>query len=307
MSDTEGTLTAAAPVTSKPAVATRRRRGWQLAAPSALFFVIMLTMPLLMTFVLSFYTFSYDQGIGDTLTVDNYWQVFTDTYFHTIFLRTYVISIVVTGLCILLGAPEAYIIAKMRAPWRSICLLATLGPLLISALVRTTGWVLLLGGNGLLSNVLQALDVVGVAGFSLIYTDAGIVIAMVHVMLPFMVISVWASLKKLDPETEHAALSLGASKFTTIRRVILPQILPGILSGSLIVFALSASYFATPSIIGGRRLKVVATVIYDQFLSSMDWPLGAAIAVVLLGFNVAIVMSYSRWIEGRYRRTLGGD
>jgi putative spermidine/putrescine transport system permease protein len=265
----------------------------------------MLAMPLLMTFALSFYTFDYASGIGNTLTLGNYTQIFSDSYFSGIFLRTYILSIVITGVCILLGAPEAYILSKMRPPWRSICLLATLGPLLISALVRTTGWVLLIGGNGLLSKLLEALGLVGITGFSLVHTDSGIVIAMVHVMLPFMVLSVWASLKKLDPWTENAALSLGASRFTALKRVVLPQVLPGVLSGSLIVFALSASYFATPAIIGGRRLKVVATIIYDQFLSSMDWPLGAAIAIVLLILNVAIVMSYSRWVEKRYQRRLG--
>lgn len=282
-----------------------KRQPWWLAGPGAVFFLVMLGMPLLMTLVLSFYTFNYSTGIGHTLTLGNYAQVLRENYFRRIFVRTYGISLTVTALCIVLGAPEAYILSKMRPPWRSICLLATLGPLLISALVRTTGWVLLIGGNGLLSKTLQALGLVGASGFSLVYTDTGIVIAMVHVMMPFMVISVWASLKKLDPLSENAALSLGASKLTMIRRIVLPQTLPGILSGSLIVFALSASYFATPSIIGGRRLKVVATTVYDQYLSSMDWPLGAAIAVVLLVLNVVIVMTYSRWVERRYRRTLG--
>jgi len=259
----------------------------------------------LMTLALSFYTFDYTAGIDKTLTLTNYADVLFDGYFHEIFLRTYGISLVTTVLCVLLGAPEAYILYRMRSPWRSIFLLVTLGPLLISVVVRTLGWVLLIGGNGLLSQFLQAVGLAGSRGMSLMYTHTGVVIAMVHVLVPFMVISVWASLRKVDLSTGDAALSLGAKPFTVLRRVIFPQVLPGVLSGSLIVFALTASYFATPSIIGGRRLKVVATSVYDEYLSTMNWPLGASISVVLLVLNVAIVMSYSRWVERRFRRTLG--
>lgn len=284
---------------------TGRWAPFWLTGPAAVFFLVLLGMPFLMTLALSFYTFDYTQGIDETFTLANYTGVLFDGYFHEIFLRTYAISLMTTLLCVVLGAPEAYILYRMCKPWRSIFLVVTLGPLLISVVVRTLGWVLLIGGNGLLSHAMQALGLAGTRGFSLMYTQAGVVIAMVHVLVPFMVISVWASLRKVDMSTGDAALSLGAKPFTVMRRVILPQILPGVLSGSLIVFALTASYFATPSIIGGRRLKVVATSVYDEYLSTMNWPLGAAIAIVLLILNVVIVMSYSRWVEKRFRRTLG--
>ena len=119
-------------------------------------------------------------------------------------------------------------------------------------------------------------------------------------MLPFMVISVWASLQKLDPQVENAAVSLGAKPGTVIRRVVLPQIMPGILSGCIIVFALAASAFATPAIIGGRRLKVAATLAYDEFLSTLNWPLGAAIAMLLLVAIIIIIVGCNRLVERRY-------
>mgnify|MGYP003621924173 FL=1 len=134
----------------------------------------------------------------------------------------------------------------------------------------------------------------------------GVTIAMVHVMVPFMVISVWASLQKLDPQVETAGLSLGASQSTVFRRVVLPQLLPGILSGSIIVFALSASAFATPALLGGRRLKVVATAAYAEFLNTLNWPLGAAIAVVLLVANVVIIVGCNRWVERRFKAVFEG-
>jgi len=108
-------------------------------------------------------------------------------------------------------------------------------------------------------------------------------------------------LQKLDPQVEWAGRSMGASPFRVFRRVVLPQILPGVLSGSIIVFALSASAFATPALIGGRRLKVVATAAYDEFLGTLNWPLGATIAVLLLIANVAIVLGCSRLAERRFK------
>jgi putative spermidine/putrescine transport system permease protein len=132
-----------------------------------------------------------------------------------------------------------------------------------------------------------------------------VVIALVHVMLPFMVIPVWTSLQKLDPMVENAALSLGASRATVLGRVVLPQVLPGVLSGGLIVFALSASAFAIPGLLGGRRVKMVATLIYDQYLQELNWPLGAAIALALLALNLAIMLGTQTFVEAAYRRRMG--
>ena len=120
-------------------------------------------------------------------------------------------------------------------------------------------------------------------------------------MMPFMVLSIWAALQKLDPQIENAALSLGASQLTVMRRIIFPQIMPGLLSGGIIVFSLAASAFATPAIIGGRRLKVAATLAYDEFLNTLNWPLGAAVAVLLLVALVIIVVSSNALIERRYK------
>jgi len=176
-----------------------------------------------------------------------------------------------------------------------------LGPLLISVIVRTLGWALLIGGKGMISEALLALRITD-APVSLMFTTSGMVIALVHVLVPFMVLAVWASIQRIDPQVEDAALTLGAGKLTVLRRIVLPQIMPGVLSGSLIVFALTASAFATPSIIGGRRLKVVATTAYDEYLNTLNWPLGAAIALLLLAANVAIIMSYNRVIERRFAK-----
>lgn len=283
------------------AVATVDCRPYWLSAPGLVLFVSMLGTPLLLTFLLSFYGFDFTKGIQPGFSFDNYIEVLGDSYFHKIFGRTFAIALTVTVISVLLGTPEAYILSRMRKPWKSIFLIVILGPLLISVIVRTLGWALLIGGQGMISKLLQALSITD-GPFSLMFTTTGMIIALVHVLVPFMVLAVWTSIQRIDPQIEDAALTLGASKFTVLRRIVLPQIMPGVLSGSLIVFALTASAFATPSIIGGRRLKVVATTAYDEYLNTLNWPLGAAIALLLLVANIAVIMSYNRFIERRYAK-----
>lgn len=273
---------------------------WLLSAPALLLFGALLLVPLVLTLLLSFRVFSDVAGVQTAYTLKNYAEVVSDPYYAEIFLRTAGLALAVTLLSVLLGVPETIVLARMKRPWQSLCLLIVLGPLLISVVVRTLGWQILLGNNGVLNNALQALHITS-EPIRLVFTMTGMIIALTHVLVPFMVMSVWATLQKLDPQVEWAGLSLGGSPLRVFRRVVLPQIMPGVLSGSIIVFALSASAFATPALIGGRRLKVVATAAYDEFLGTLNWPLGASIAVLLLVANVAIVMGCSRLAERRFK------
>ncbi|SOY92690.1 Spermidine/putrescine transport protein; ABC transporter permease protein [Cupriavidus taiwanensis] len=274
---------------------------WLLSGPALLLFCAMLLVPLLLTGLLSLHVFDGARGVLPAMTAANYLEILGDSYYHEIFLRTAGMALAVTVLAVVFGVPETLILSRMRSPWRGLFLIVILGPLLISVVVRTLGWAILMGNNGLINETLQWLGLVD-APVKLVFTQAGVIIALTHVMMPFMVISVWASLQKLDPQVEQAGQAFGASPFTVFRRVILPQILPGILSGSIIVFALSASAFATPAILGGRRLKVVATAAYDEFLNTLNWPLGAAIAVLLLIANVIVIVGCNRLVERRFRQ-----
>jgi putative spermidine/putrescine transport system permease protein len=270
-----------------------------LIIPTTLLFLGIVATPLVMTLMLSFYDWTSTGGIIPVLTGKNYKEIFSDSYFAEIFLRTLRISICVTIACVLIGVPEAYILRRMREPWRSICILIVIGPLLVSVVARTLGWALLLSANGLISQALQGLGLVS-APVSLMFTETGVVIALVHVLCPFMVLAVWASLSRMDPAVERAGQSLGARPFTIFRRLVLPQAMPGVLSGSIIVFSLAASAFATPAVIGGRRLKVASTLAYDEFLNTLNWPLGAAVAMLLLVGIVASVVGWNRLVERRF-------
>lgn len=279
--------------------ASERSAPYALAAPGLLVFLGLVIIPLGMTVLLSFYDWGQYKGIVPEFTLKNWLEIATDSYFFEIFLRTFRIAILVTLATILIGVPEAYILNRMSPAWRSAFLLVVIGPLLVSVVARTLGWALLLGSTGLVNQGLIALGLIG-SPLEFMFTETGVVIALTHVLVPFMILAVWASLQRLDPQIENAAMSLGAGWWTIWRRVILPQIVPGILSGSIIVFALAASAFASPAIIGGRRLKVAATLAYDEFLNTLNWPLGAAVATLLLVALVAIVVGSNRLVERRY-------
>jgi putative spermidine/putrescine transport system permease protein len=282
--------------------ASTARAPWLLSAPAFVLFACLLLVPLALTAVLSFQVFDHATGVKNSFTLAHYAAVLTDDYYHRIFWRTFWVSALTTLICVLVGAPEAYVLSRMRNPWRSILLLVVLAPLLVSVVVRAFGWSMLLGPEGAVNSLL---GLVGIGPVKMLYTEIAVIVALVHVMLPFMVIPVWTSLQKLDAGVENAALSLKASPFTTLRRIVLPQVMPGILSGSLIVFGLAASSFAIPGLLGGRRLKMVATVVYDEYLSELNWPLGAAIALTLLAANLVVMLSYNRLVEGRYKKALG--
>ncbi|PZN98158.1 MAG: ABC transporter permease [Hyphomicrobiales bacterium] len=278
---------------------TERNAPFLLTGPALLVFLGLVIVPLGMTVLLSFYDWGQYKGIVPEFTLKNWIEVFTDSYFFEIFMRTFRIAILVTLAAIVIGVPEAYILNRMSPAWRSAFLLVIIGPLLVSVVARTLGWALLLGSTGLVNQGLISLGVIATP-LEFMFTETGVVIALIHVLIPFMILAVWASLQRLDPQIENAALSLGAGRVTIWRRVILPQIVPGILSGSIIVFALAASAFASPAIIGGRRLKVASTLAYDEFLNTLNWPLGAAVATLLLVALVLITVGSNRLIERRY-------
>ncbi|WP_396436186.1 ABC transporter permease, partial [Limnohabitans sp.] len=162
---------------------------WVLSAPALLLFCGLLLAPLLMTGLLSFQVFDYNTGVKNEYTLAHYIEVLT-----------FWVSVVTTGICLLIGAPEAYVLSRMRDPWRTICLLVVLAPLLVSVVVRAFGWSMLLGPNGVIN---QFFAFAGLGSVKILYTEWAVIIALVHVMLPFMIIPIWTSLQKLDPGVEH--------------------------------------------------------------------------------------------------------
>jgi len=276
-----------------------------LSLPALLLFGLVVIVPLGMTVALTFHDWGQYKGIDPVFILKNWREVLEDSYYWEVFGRTFKIAIFVTLLTAVFGAPEAYILNRMKSPWRGFFLLVILGPLLISVVARTLGWALLFGGNsGLVNKALMSAGLIS-APIPFMFTETGMVVALAHVMMPYMVLAVWAALQRLDPQIENAAVALGAGPITVLRRIVLPQAMPGILSGAVIVFSLAASAFATPAIIGGRRLKVASTLAYDEFLNTLNWPLGATVAIILLAVLATVVILANRLVERRYAQVFG--
>ncbi|WP_414442690.1 ABC transporter permease [Burkholderia sp. 22PA0106] len=258
-------------------------------------------IPLLLTLSQSFHAPDAEGARGLSLSLAQYREIFGDAYYRGIYCRTFALSVTVTFICVVIGVPEAYLLNRLSSRWRAVSMFVVLGPLLMSVVVRTLGWAVLFDRDGIVNSLLVGLGIVD-EPVRLMFTFTGIVIALVHVQVPFMVLAVWTSLQKIDASTEQAAETLGASATTILWRIVFPQVIPGVLSGGLIVFALTASAFATPAIIGGRRLKVVPTTVYDEILGNLNWPLGTALAAVLMVAVLFISIVVGRYVERRYRQ-----
>ena len=210
-------------------LAQTRATPWLLSAPALLLSGLMVLLPLALSAVLAVHPFNHNSGVLPGFTLANFAGVLGDSYYWAVFGRTAWVALLTTLVCAVLDAPAAYILSRMGAPWRSLFLLVILAPLLVSVVVRAFGWSLMLGPAGFVNQVFEWL---GLGRQKMLYTPIAVVVALVHVMLPFMVIPVWTSRQKLAPMVENAALSLGVSRAAVWRRVVLPQITPGLLSGA---------------------------------------------------------------------------
>ncbi len=272
-----------------------------LALPALFWLGIFFLVPLILILSLSFYGFSPMEGVQAGIKLDNYVKLFTDSYYIGIFVRTFRISIIVTILCLLLGYPEAYYLTRVQGRVKALVMMIVLSPLLISAVTRTFGWFILLGNNGVINNTIVKLGLSDTP-VKLLYSETGIIIGLTHVLVPLMVLSIYASLQRRDPALVRAAETLGANPVRAFLEITLPLSLPGILAGSVLVFTMSMSAFVTPAVLGGSRVRVVAYLVYEEFLQSLNWPFGAALALVLVLLTTTIVLVYHRVIErGRWK------
>ena len=220
-------------------------------------------------------------------------KFFSDPFYWTIAWRTVKLSLVITAICVIAGFPLAYIMARSGPRVRLWLLISITLPLMTSVVVRTFGWMVVLGRGGLVPQVMHWLGLVN-RNYSLMQTEVAIVIGMVQVLFPFMVLSILGVIVKIDRRLEEAARVMGCSYMQTLRQVVLPLTMPGVIAGSLLVFTLSCSYFITPSLLGGPRLPVLASAIYETATKTLDWHFAAAQSIVLLVGVLILLIPYAR-------------
>jgi putative spermidine/putrescine transport system permease protein len=275
-----------------------RRRGGigalAILLPGLLVLLAFFALPLAGMFGISLHGFAGPGQVTETLTAANYLQFLVDPYHRGVLLRTLGIGLAVTAICLLLGYPYAYVLVRSRRGVAAILTVLVLVPLMTSVIVRTYGWMLLFGRAGPLSALLAAL---GLPGMDAMYSVGGTIVALAQVLLPFMVLSLATAIQQIRPELEDSVRSLGGGAFQVVKDVLIPLSLPGMAAGSILVFTLSISAFATPLLIGGVRTKVVATVVYEQAITLLNWPTASAGAFVLM--LVAILLA---WLQARIIR-----
>jgi putative spermidine/putrescine transport system permease protein len=265
-----------------------------LVAPAVILYVVLLVIPFANLFLSSFYGYSRTAGVVKVLSLANYQRIWLDSFYLDIILRTFRVSLITTAATLIVGYPVALYMSRAGERARGLITLAILSPLLVSVVVRSFGWLVILGRNGLLDSLFALF---GIHGVNFMYTEAAMVIGMVNVFMPYLVLSVAASLQSISPALPLAAASLGANRWKVFRRVVFPLSLPGVTVGSVIVFCLASSAFVTPAMLGGAELKVMSVLAYQQTMVLQNWPLAAAIAFSLLVIVLGIIALQVRLME----------
>ncbi|MCC6195262.1 MAG: ABC transporter permease [Burkholderiales bacterium] len=227
-----------------------------------------------------------------------YAQILGDDVYGKVFVNTFVIALVVTLTALLIAFPVAFALTRLARPWRGIVFACVLLPLWISVLVRTFSWMLVLERNGPVNRLLVASGVVD-QPLPLLFNHTGVLIGMVHVLLPYAVLPIYASLVRIDPSLLRASEGLGASALTTFLRVLFPLSLRGVTTAATFTFLLALGFFVTPALLGGAS-SITLSMLIDNFVSDrLDWPLAAAASVVLLVAALAFVAIASRFVRMR--------
>jgi putative spermidine/putrescine transport system permease protein len=273
------------------------RRSWAaplgLLAPAMLVLVGLFVLPVGLLARYSFYRVAPGGIMVPAWVMENYTRFLLDPVHLRLLWTTARLALLVTALTLVLGYPLAYGLARTRsAKARALGVTVLLIPLMTSVVVRSYGWMVLLASSGLVNRLLLGLGLVD-RPVQLLYTPRGVVIALAEVLLPFMVLSIMPVIQGIDESLEEASQSLGGGVLATFRHVLLPLSMPGVATGSLLVFVLSVGAFATPRLVGGPTTEVVTVFIYEQTMNLFNWPVGAATSLILLGLVLG-----ATWIQG---------
>ena len=272
-----------------------KKQALLLALPAGLgllaFFIVPMTYILIRTLT--------EDGFAD------FSEFFTDPFYLNILWTTVRVSLVSTAVSLLLGYPTAYFIARTHSRLKNVMMIVILFPFLVSAVVRSYGWIVILGTNGLLNQFLEGLGVIS-EPLKIVNTEAAVVIGMIHLLIPYMILSLVGVLQSIDPNVEYAAYSLGAGPIRTFRKVIFPLSTPGIISGCVLVFTMSMTSYVTPKLLGGSKFRMMATMVVQEINVNFDWGAASAISYILLATILAVQVAVVFSTSGYMKRMGGG-
>ena len=258
--------------------------------------VLLIAVPLIYVAVMSFCSIDEFYNVKFDFTLDNYIRLANVNYLK-IYVQSLVIALVTTILCILIGYPFAYMIARTKSRKKRILYMLVIIPFWTNSLIRIYGWRSFLGSSGWLNTVLVKTGIVA-EPIDLLYRQGTTILGMVYCLIPFMILPLYTAIEKLDGSLLEASADLGARPASTFFEVILPLTSGGIFSGSLMVFIPCLGYFFVSDILGGGNSDVIGNLIERQFQSGNNWPLGAALSIILIAVTLVLVKIYQK---------LGGD
>ncbi|WP_414474675.1 ABC transporter permease [Microvirga sp. M2] len=274
--------------------ASARTIGLLVGIP-ALFFLAFFLFPM---FVVAIASLTDSRG---SLTLANYTRILLDQYHWDVLWVTFRIGVLTTVACVLIGYPLAWYLVRIVnwAPWRRVCVILLIVPLFTSNIVRSFGWMVLLGRNGLVNDSFQAMGLIE-RPVRFLGSELGIVIGLVYILLPFIVLAVGNAVADVDPSLEQASADLGARPATTFWTVTFPLCLPGLMAGAVMVFMLAVSAYVTPALLSGGRITVFSMLIFQQYSSVFDFNYGGALSITMLVLTLALVA-----VAGRIGTTRG--
>ena len=286
MSAVEASLPAARPSGNEGRLSTGT--SWLLMTPLLALFVLIFVVPVI--------GMLQQSAFDPDFTTRHFEQAVSRPLYVRIILRTLRISAIVAVGTLLLGYPVAYLMARAKGWQAALMGACVLIPLWTSVLVRSYAWTVLLARNGLVNNGLAGLGLTD-APLRLLYTEGAVIVAMIHVLLPFMVLPLYAVLRTIPADLTQAALGLGASGFQVLRRITLPLSMPGVTSGLVMVFILAIGFYVTPALVGGSQNMMVAQLIASEIAEAPTWGFGAALSTILLLTTLGLMAIFHRAIS----------
>lgn len=249
--------------------------GLKITSPYILWSALFIVIPL---FLIVFFGFTKMEGGAYVFSLENFKELMNPLYFK-VFWRSIRLAVISTILCLLVGYPTAYIISKSKASRQNILLMLAIIPMWMNFLLRTYAWSAILGREGILNTVLNA---IGLNSINVLYTDAAVLLGMVYNFLPFMILPIYTVLSKMDQDLINAAKDLGANGRQVFSKIIFPLSMPGVVSGITMVFMPAVSTFVISKLLGGGQFMLIGNLIEQQFMSVGDWHFGSAISLFMM-------------------------
>ena len=277
----------------------KKKQGCAIAAlhfflfPCTFMITVFVVAPMAYFVVISFYKYSPTQLWIPIFTLDNYKKLLLDPFYLNIIWVTIKVGLITTIICCILGYPIAYFLARTRSKRVELYIFLLISPLMISTVIRTYGWIILLGNQGLVNKLLHLLPFIH-EPVEIMYTLPAVIVGLTSLLLPYMVMPLMSSLESIPLHMEEVATILGANNFQVFFKVLLPLSFPGLISGSLLVYLLAISALVTPALMGIPRVRMLGNQIFDEVLSSFNWPFAASISIIMIVLTFSVLVVYIR-------------